>query len=106
MYVSTPTGRWGPCCSTAATGRTAMARLMSRVRKSSVVRSSQKRAGISNSSWSIYPGRDRFDLHLEFRPGETRHDHQGRGRRRRTHMPVADLHIGLQVRSVGYEGVD
>src|SRR4051794_2107305 len=52
MYVSVPTGRCGPCCSIAATGRTAM---LAR-ENSSVVRESQsvtRRASPMSSHWPI-----------------------------------------------------
>ena len=96
MKVSTPTGRCGPCCSTAATGRTAIVRLMSRVRKSSVVRSSQERGGHRPLLYHPALAAIDLDLDLELRPGEAGDDHQGRGRRRRGDVAVAHLHVGLE----------
>src|SRR6188472_739035 len=43
MSMSVPSGRWGPCCSIAAKGSTAMTRAMSVARRSVLVRSRQWR---------------------------------------------------------------
>ncbi len=43
VAVSVDIGRWGPCCSVAPTGSTAMSRSRSRRENSSLVRSDQKR---------------------------------------------------------------
>src|SRR5579863_7259250 len=103
MNVSTPTGRWGPCCSIAATGRTATTLLMSAAAKSRQLISAQNLVGSMRISWSSQGWRsagargDRLDLDLEFGPGESLNDHQGRGRRRTAHESIARPHIAAQI---------
>ncbi|MNG26377.1 hypothetical protein D3C84_1113610 [compost metagenome] len=43
VAVSVDIGKWGPCCSVAPTGSTAISRSRSRRENSSLVRSDQKR---------------------------------------------------------------
>src|SRR5271154_5929039 len=100
MNMSTPTGRWGPCCSMAATGRTATTLLMSAAAKSRQLISAQNLVG---SIWISRRSRrargDGLDLDLKFRPSKTLNDHQCRGRRRIAHEFVAHLHVAAQILS-------
>src|ERR1700724_2753969 len=50
MNISVPRGRCGPCCSVAATGRTAMVRAMSRASKSVQVISAQNLVSVIKES--------------------------------------------------------
>src|SRR5665213_87654 len=100
MSISTPTGRWGPCCSIAATGRTATTLLMSAAAKSRHDISAQNLVGgIRISRRSRRPRGDGLDLDLEFGPSKTLNDHQSRGRRRIADEFVAHLHIAAQILS-------
>src|SRR5580693_8509581 len=106
MNISTPTGRWGPCCSMAATGRTATTLLMSAAAKSRQLISAQNLVG---SIWISRRSRrsrgDGLDLDLEFGPSKTLNDHQSRGRRRIAHEFVAHLHVAAQILSRNDVGV-
>src|SRR5277367_1727536 len=107
MNMSTPTGRWGPCCSIAATGRTATTLLMSAAAKSRQLISAQNLVGSMRISWRLRPTRgDGLDLDLEFGPGETLDDHQGRGGGRITHKFVTHLHVAAQILGRGDKGVE
>src|SRR6476659_10402194 len=100
MNISTPTGRCGPCCSIAATGRTATTLLMSAAAKSRQLISAQNLVGsmrISRRSGGSCS--DGLDLDLEFGPSKTLNDHQSRGWRRIAHEFVAHLHVAAQILS-------
>src|SRR5277367_6414014 len=98
MNMSTPTGRWGPCCSIAATGRTATTLLMSAAAKSRQLISAQNLVGIIRVSRRSSRTRgDGLDLDLEFGPGESLNDHQSRRRRRIAHEFVAHFHVAAQI---------
>src|ERR1700733_6081892 len=100
MNMSTPTGRWGPCCSIAATGRTATTLLMSAAAKSRQVISAQNLVGsIWISRRSRRPRGDGLNLDLKFGPSKALNDHQSRGRRRIAHEFVAHLHVTAQILS-------
>src|SRR5580698_217172 len=106
MNMSTPTGRWGPCCSIAATGRTATTRLMSTAAKSRQLISAQNLVGsmrISRSS--MLTCGDGLDLDFEFGPSETLNDHQSRSRGRCAHEFVAHFHVAGQILRRGDIGV-
>src|SRR5271155_3500211 len=100
MNMSTPTGRWGPCCSIAATGRTATTLLMSAAAKSRQLISAQNLVG---SIWISRRSRrsrgDGLDLDFKLWPSKTLNDHQSRGRRRIAHEFVAHLHVTAQILS-------
>src|SRR5580704_12249598 len=98
MNVSTPTGRWGPCCSIAATGRTATTLLMSAAAKSRQLISAQSLVGSIQFSWrSTGPRGYGFDLDLEFGARESLNDHQ-RGRRGwSANKFVTHPHIAAQI---------
>src|SRR5208337_2640593 len=97
MNMSTPTGKWGPCCSTAATGRTATTLLMSVAAKSRQLISAQNLVGSTRiSSRSRRTRGDDLDLDLEFGASESLNDHQ-RGRRRIAYKFVTHLHIAAQI---------
>src|SRR5271155_2523014 len=97
--MSTPTGRWGPCCSIAATGSTATTLLMSVAAKSRQPISAQNLVG----SMPILPSRsgrlrrDRLDLDLEFGTPKPLNDHERRGRRRLADELITDLHVSAQI---------
>src|SRR5271157_4523039 len=98
MNMSTPTGKCGPCCSTAATGSTATTLLMSVAAKSRQLISAQNLVGNTRfSSRSRRARGDGLDLDLEFGARESLNDHQ-RGRRRRiAYKFVTHLHIAAQI---------
>src|SRR5271166_5199164 len=98
MNMSTPTGKWGPCCSTAATGRTATTLLISVAAKSRQLISAQNLVGSTRFSSRLRRTRgDGLDLDLEFGARESLNDHQ-RGRRRRiAYKFVTHLHIAAQI---------
>src|SRR3984893_904720 len=106
MNISTPTGRWGPCCSMAATGRTATTLLMSAAAKSRQLISAQNLVGSMRTSRRSRRSRgDGLDLDLEFGPSKTLNDHQSRGRRPIAHEFVAHLHVAAQILSRNDVGV-
>src|SRR5580693_816924 len=107
MKASTPTGRWGPCCSIAATGRTATTLLMSVAAKSRQLISAQNLVGgMRISRRSRLARGDGFDLDLEFGPSEPLDDHQSRSRGRTAHKFVTHLHISSQILGRGDIGVE
>src|ERR1700690_3983963 len=100
MNISTPTGRGGPCCSIAATGRTATTLLMSAVAKSRQLISAQNLVGSTRiSRGSSHTRGDGLDLDLEFGAGESLNDHQSRRWRRIAYEFVAHLHVAAQILS-------
>src|SRR5580704_18379240 len=106
MNMSTPTGKWGPCCSIAATGRTATTLLMSAAAKSRQLISAQNLVG---SIWVSRRSRrsrgDGLDLDFKLWPSKTLNDHQSRGRRRIAHEFIAHLHVAAQILSRNDVGV-
>src|SRR6202453_4298417 len=106
MSMSTPTGRWGPCCSIAATGRTATTLLISAAAKSRQLISAQNLVGSMRISRRSRRSRgDGLDLDFKFRPRKTLNDHQSRRWRRIAHEFVAHLHIAAQILSRNDVGV-
>src|ERR1700730_1731747 len=106
MNMSTPTGKWGPCCSIAATGRTATTLLMSAAAKSRQDISAQNLVGsIWISRRSRRPRGHGLDLDFKLWPSKTLNDHQSRGRRRIAHEFVAHLHVTAQILSRNDVGV-
>src|SRR5580692_5313325 len=104
--MSTPTGRCGPCCSTAATGRTATTLLMSAAAKSRQDISAQNLVGsIWISRRSRRPRGDGLDLDFKFGPSKTLNDHQSGGWRRIAHEFVTHLHVTAQILRRGDIGV-
>src|SRR6185437_8987605 len=97
MNISTPPGRWGPCCSIAATGRTATTLLMSAAAKSRQLISAQNLVGSIRISHSGRARGDGLDFDLEFGTGEPLNDQQCRGRRRIAHELVAHRNVAAQI---------
>src|ERR1700758_3985329 len=106
MNMSTPTGRCGPCCSIAATGRTATTLLMSAAAKSRQLISAQNLVGGMQNLLSRGARGDGLDLDFEFGPSETLNDHQTRRRRRIAHEFGTHLHVAAQILGRGDIGVD
>src|SRR5215471_12407277 len=107
MNMSTPTGRCGPCCSIAATGKTATTLLMSAPAKSRQLISAQNLVGSMRISVRSRGARgDGLDLDFEFGPSETLNDHQSRGRRRIAYKFVTHLHVAGQILGRGDIGVE
>src|SRR4051812_45593426 len=106
MSMSTPTGRCGPCCSIAPTGRTATTLLMSAAAKSRQLISAQNLVGGMQVSKGSNARGDGLDLDLELGPRETLHDQERGGRRRIAHEFVARFHVAAERLARRHVGVD